>query len=240
MIEKTEAQISKLRDLKKAMMAELLTKGIGHTEFKDSPVGRIPASWRVASYAEVVKRNMPAILMKDEEDYSPVIVRRKHNGAEIREIKKGKTILVKQQFKAVPGTFLISKRQIFHGSCGIVPDNIGKNSIISKEYLALSVKPALDARFLDYFSHSDYFQKSINKTTYGIDKEKYVFKDQWWLKEVMPLPPLEEQKQICNAIDAIEIVLNEKIAKLTQTKTLKKALMHDLLTGKKRVKVGSD
>ena len=41
-IEKTEAQISKLQDLKKGMMTELLTKGIGHTEFKDSPVGRIP------------------------------------------------------------------------------------------------------------------------------------------------------------------------------------------------------
>ena len=46
-IEKTEAQISKLQDLKKGMMQELLTKGIGHTEFKDSPVGRIPKGWEV-------------------------------------------------------------------------------------------------------------------------------------------------------------------------------------------------
>lgn len=48
-IEKTESQISKLQDLKKGMMQELLTKGIGHTEFKDSPVGRIPKSWEVQS-----------------------------------------------------------------------------------------------------------------------------------------------------------------------------------------------
>jgi len=46
-IEKTQAQINKLKDLKKAMMQELLTKGIGHTEFKDSPVGRIPKEWEV-------------------------------------------------------------------------------------------------------------------------------------------------------------------------------------------------
>jgi type I restriction enzyme S subunit len=44
--EKTEAQIGKLQDLKKGMMQELLTKGIGHTEFKDSPVGRIPKEWK--------------------------------------------------------------------------------------------------------------------------------------------------------------------------------------------------
>jgi type I restriction enzyme S subunit len=48
-IEKTEAQIRKLQDLKKGMMQELLTKGIGHTEFKDSPVGRIPKGWEVAT-----------------------------------------------------------------------------------------------------------------------------------------------------------------------------------------------
>lgn len=49
-IEKTRAQIDKLKDLKTGMMQELLTKGVGvdgvpHTEFKGSPVGRIPSSW---------------------------------------------------------------------------------------------------------------------------------------------------------------------------------------------------
>ncbi len=46
-IEKTQAQIDKLKDLKTGMMQELLTKGIGHTEFKDSPVGRIPVEWEI-------------------------------------------------------------------------------------------------------------------------------------------------------------------------------------------------
>ncbi|MCI5147392.1 MAG: restriction endonuclease subunit S [Candidatus Electrothrix sp. AR3] len=78
-IEKTTAQISKLQDLKKAMMSELLTKGIGHTAFKDSPVGRIPKSWHTVSYAEVVKKNMPSFCLTDEGNYSPVIVRRRHN-----------------------------------------------------------------------------------------------------------------------------------------------------------------
>ena len=48
-IETTQKQIDKLQDLKKATMNELLTKGIGHTEFKDSVLGRIPKSWEVVS-----------------------------------------------------------------------------------------------------------------------------------------------------------------------------------------------
>ncbi len=35
-IEKTQSQIDRLQNLKKATMNELLTRGIGHTEFKDS------------------------------------------------------------------------------------------------------------------------------------------------------------------------------------------------------------
>lgn len=53
-IEKTRAQIDKLKDLKTGMMQELLTKGIGHTEFKDSPVGRIPLTWSVVSLGEII------------------------------------------------------------------------------------------------------------------------------------------------------------------------------------------
>ncbi|MDE0159431.1 MAG: restriction endonuclease subunit S [Candidatus Dadabacteria bacterium] len=45
-IENTRKQIEKLQDLKKAVMNDLLTRGIGHTEFKDSELGRIPKSWK--------------------------------------------------------------------------------------------------------------------------------------------------------------------------------------------------
>ena len=49
-IETTQKQIDKLQDLKKATMNELLTKGIGHTEFKDSELGRIPKSWNEITF----------------------------------------------------------------------------------------------------------------------------------------------------------------------------------------------
>ena len=52
-IENTQKQIDKLQDLKKATMNELLTKGIGHTEFKDSELGRIPKNWGVKKLEEV-------------------------------------------------------------------------------------------------------------------------------------------------------------------------------------------
>jgi type I restriction enzyme S subunit len=158
--------------------------------YKQTEVGIIPMNWDAACYGDVVETNMPPVDMHPDEMYSPVIVRRRHNGLEIRETKRGGDILVKKQFKALPGTLLISKRQIVHGSCGLVPDDIGENAIISKEYLALQANAKkLDIRFLDYFAQMPMFQSSIVRTTYGVDDEKFVFKDQWWMKEKLPLPP---------------------------------------------------
>jgi len=56
-IENTQIQIDKLQDLKKATMNELLTKGIGHTEFKDSELGQIPKSWEIVSCEDVCKKS---------------------------------------------------------------------------------------------------------------------------------------------------------------------------------------
>ncbi|KFC51703.1 hypothetical protein DK37_02300 [Halomonas sp. SUBG004] len=55
-MKKTRAQIDKLKDLKTGMMQELLAKGIGHTEFKDSPVGLIPMNWEVSPLISICNR----------------------------------------------------------------------------------------------------------------------------------------------------------------------------------------
>ena len=52
-IEVIDQQITETQELKKGLMQRLLTKGIGHTEFKDSPLGKIPKSWEVVRSSNV-------------------------------------------------------------------------------------------------------------------------------------------------------------------------------------------
>ena len=56
-IEVIGEQISKTQELKQGLMQRLLTKGIGHTRFKDSPLGKIPESWEMAKLSEVADIN---------------------------------------------------------------------------------------------------------------------------------------------------------------------------------------
>ena len=51
------------------------------------------------------------------------------------------------------------------------------------------------------------------------------------------LPPLPEQKKIVSILTSMDATIEEKQRKLSQTQSLKKSLMQDLLTGKVRVNV---
>src|SRR5699024_761262 len=68
-IEKTEQSIEQTEKVKKGLMQELLTRGIGHTEFKESPVGRIPQKWEVAVFNNVFDR----ITTKNSKDNKNVL-----------------------------------------------------------------------------------------------------------------------------------------------------------------------
>ncbi|KKH95459.1 hypothetical protein EO95_08020, partial [Methanosarcina sp. 1.H.T.1A.1] len=54
-IQKTEKLIETTEKLKQELLNELLTKGIGHTRFKDSELGRIPEEWEVVELGDYSK-----------------------------------------------------------------------------------------------------------------------------------------------------------------------------------------
>jgi type I restriction enzyme S subunit len=56
-IEIIDQQISETQELKKGLMQQLLTKGIGHTEFKDSVLGKIPKSWEVVKFGDTLSES---------------------------------------------------------------------------------------------------------------------------------------------------------------------------------------
>lgn len=54
-IEVIDQQITETQDLKKGLMQRLLTKGIEHTEFKESALGEIPVSWEVVRIGDLLE-----------------------------------------------------------------------------------------------------------------------------------------------------------------------------------------
>ena len=74
-----EENINATEELKKGLMQKLLTEGIGHTEFKDSELGRIPESW------ELKRLNSVCNKITDGSHFSPIA--NKNTGFYIATVK---------------------------------------------------------------------------------------------------------------------------------------------------------
>ncbi|MGQ3297347.1 hypothetical protein [Reyranella sp.] len=99
-----------------------------------------PPGWSRSRLSDHLFEEARPVKMTDDELYDLVTVKRSRGGVVLRERLKGSEIAVKTQFRLKAGDFLISKRQIVHGACGIVPPQLD-GAIVSNEYAVLRARP---------------------------------------------------------------------------------------------------
>lgn len=177
--------------------------------------------------------------MADEDIYRLVKVKRARGGVVVRENLAGKSISVKSQFEIKTGDFLISKRQIVHGACGLVPSEL-QGSIVSNEYSVLCGNDDISLDYLNYLAHSVYFQQTCFHSSIGVHVEKMIFKLDRWLSWDFLIPPLAEQKRIAKILFTWDRAIDMVEGLIENSQAQKTALMQQLLTGKRRVKIAKE
>ena len=195
-----------------------------------------PTGWRRTSLGRHLAEVRRPVRLDPHDTYRLVTVKRSRGGVELRETLTGRDVKTPTQFYVHTGDFLISKRQIVHGACGIVPAELD-GAIVSNEYAVLSSDGQIDLRFLRYLSESRYFQQTCFHSSIGVHVEKMIFKTERWLNWPFNIPPLATQLRIVEVLDTARrevALIAAQIEKLKQEKT---ALMAELLTGKRRVRL---
>jgi len=112
-------------------------------------------------------------------------------------------------------------------------------AIVSNEYAVLNSDGQIDLRFLRYLSESRYFQQTCFHSSIGVHVEKMIFKTDRWLEWPFNIPPLPVQRQIVEVLDTARREMDLISAQIDRLKIEKAALMADLLTGKRRVRLAS-
>lgn len=196
-------------------------------------LGSKPDGWTRAPLGRFLREVRRPLKMNDDDEYHLVTVKRARGGVVDRGEFQGRDVLVKSQFLIEPGDFLISKRQIVHGACGLVPEDLG-GSIVSNEYAVLNGNDEIDLIFLNYLAHSIFFQQTCFHSSIGVHVEKMIFKLDRWLKFDFDLPPLPEQRKIADILSTWDKAIETSEALLATARRQKRALMQSLLTGKRR------
>jgi type I restriction enzyme S subunit len=238
-IEKVDESIAKTERLKKGLMQELLTKGIGYKEFKDTEIGRIPKEWKIVMLKEVVDIN------KESRDPNREFPEREFLYIDIDSIENGTGVI--KAAKTIIGREAPSRaRRVIHyndvimstvrpylKAFAIVPREYD-GQICSTGFAVLTCKERILPSYLLYTLFSNYVISQCNRMMVG---GQYPALNNSQVEKIkLPLPSISEQRKITEMLSTVDKRLGLLRNKKERLERIKKGLMNDLLTGKKRVK----
>ncbi len=203
----------------------------GYIKDKD---GIHPGDWTAKKMGQWLKLAERPVVLKDDEAYQLVTVRRGFGGVDSRGYYLGESVLVKNYFSVNAGDFIISKRQIAHGACGVVPVELD-GAVVSNEYNVFIPQDGTNIQMFNLMIQLPHYKRLFYLMSDGVHVEKLLFKTQDWMRRSLAMPPLEEQKKIAEILTTQDKVIDLKEKLLAEKQRQKKYLMQQLLTGKKRL-----
>ena len=252
LIQTYDKVIESSNKLKKGLMQQLLTKGIGHKKFKKIFLKyhflqfTIPNTWEIKNVKQLSTLKKEAVvtgpfgLMLHSSDYvsegTPLIlIKNLQNGKIVDDdIPKisDKDVQRLSRYKVKEGDMIFSRVGRVGSSVLIEEEHNGW--LFSGQTLRIRFEnPELNSKYVKYYFHSNLFNRVLIPELLGATRDSINTK----ILEEFPVivPPKKEQDQIVAILsqtDSREYEL-EKIK--SAYKNLKKGLMQKLLTGQMRV-----
>lgn len=238
-IRATEAVIAQAERVKRGLMEDLLTGGLGSEAIAR---GEVPEGWEVKQVGELADvkggKRMPkgAPFSDVPTPYPYIRVSDFKNGT----ISKDDLKFVSPEHQRQIARYTIGKDDLYIsiagtlGIVGFVPEDLDgaqltenaakivlkDATIISKEYLARVLQ-----------SEVGQAQIQVKKGVGGGVPKLALFR----IAEInVPLPLLDEQQRIADVVGAVDAMLEENHRSVDQLQRLKRGLMDDLLTGRVR------
>lgn len=140
-----------------------------------------------------------------------------------------------QYYRRSAGQFIYSKLDFLNGAFGLIPAELdGYESTL--DLPAFDLLPDVDARWLLHFvSREDFYRSQLGLANGGRKARRVNPQD--LLQISIPVPCIEEQRSIADAIDLALQIARAHDVQLSSLRSEKSALMQQLLTGKRRVRL---
>lgn len=241
----TKKLITNSQQQKKALMQQLLTgkkrlgTPAGSYEVKITRYGSIPKDWDYPAIKEICtqmsEKNSAGI------DY-PVLSCSKYDGF-VDSLKYFNKKVYSDDLSGYrlihKGCFGFPSNHIEEGSIGI--QNLYETGIISPIYVVFRASPTrVDNSYLYAVFKTDHYKQIFGAATNASVDRRGSLRWKEFSQIHVPLPPLKEQQKIAAVLSAADAEISILKKKLICLKSEKKALMQQLLTGKRRVVVDAD
>ncbi|MGA3866032.1 restriction endonuclease subunit S [Ralstonia nicotianae] len=250
-------QIEVTRTLKRGLMQMLFNRGAGtqdadgqwvpHAKFKESELGKIPASWDVKPLGDLIEKLM------DFRGRTPKKLGLNWGGGDIpalsaNNVRMGYIDFSRECYLGSEELYrawmlqgdakkhdLVFTMEAPLGNVAVVPDD--RKYILSQRVVLIRPNVHASYRFLFQYMRSDMFAAMLDKnstgtTAKGIQQKRLV-------QLPVLVPSLDEQERIAGVLGSVDEKLHALSARHSHYQTMKRGLMQKLLTGEWRVKLES-
>ena len=244
-IQATQAVIDQTRRVKEGLLQDLLTRGIGHTRFKQTEIGEIPEGWKFATVGELIEaeggeiKTGPFGTMLSAHEYTaegvPLVA--------VKEIRQGyihihtDTPRVPDQVQARLAQYLLRKGDIVFARkggvdrCAVVETT--HDMMLGSDAIRLRIPASIYPEFVGYYLQSSrhmrwMLQEASGSTMAGINQKVIS-------RIPLCIPPFDEQLQMVGKLRDVDTALTAGRSSLRVATATKSGLLTDLLTGKVRV-----
>lgn len=241
--EATERVIVALRELKKSLMRHLFSYGpvplnqVDQIPLKDTEIGPIPQHWQVVRWGEIAQRpqygftasatakaRCPKFLRITDIQHGQV------NWAMVPYCEIDNSQLDKYLLR--PGDLLFARIGATTGKSFLVSEC--PRAIFASYLIRVRVNPTrIFPQFLYYFTQGDVYWEQINAAKGG--RLKQGINIPVLLSLMLPLPPLAEQQEISSILQAVDRRIAAEEAHERTLDGLFKTLLHELMTGRRRL-----
>jgi type I restriction enzyme, S subunit len=250
-IGQTETLIAKQQRIKVGLLRDLLTRGIDEHgnlrseqthNFKDSPLGRIPEEWGTASISSILAK-------PPKNGFSPVESAEwagayvlglgclTPEGFRAKQLKFAPPVIPPTNAARLnAGDFLISRSNTrsLVGLVGIFRD-VGEPCTYPDLMVRLVFSGEVLSEYMEQVFMSPLMRRQIENAATGTSGSMVKISGALIRGFVFTRPPVEEQRRILSKLKAEDSNLGSTVQSLSKLRSLKTALMQDLLSGKKRV-----
>jgi len=238
-IQATQAVIEQTRKVKRGVLGRLLTRGIGHTRFRQTEIGEIPETWGLGKLRDVschitsgsrgwaqYYTDEGALFVRSQNIRDGVLDFADRQHVRVPTNAEGARTLV------CPDDLLFTITGNGVGNVAKVPNGLGPAYVSQHIGLVRLNEPDLADLFVAFFSPSGPGNVQITGSQYGQSKPGLSLEN---IRQfVVPIPPPTEARRIIAMIRDFTTAEMIAIDHSSHLSALKSGLMSDLLTGRKR------
>ncbi|WP_107353135.1 restriction endonuclease subunit S [Shewanella algae] len=252
-IDLIDQKIAETEKLKTGLMQKLFSEGVGvqdengnwqpHTEFQDSPFGKIPKSWSVETLGEhTIKVGSGVTPKGGSKAYvdTGIPLIRSQNVLFGKFKLDDVAFITEQQHEKMKGSQLETKDVLLNitgasiGRCAVLPADFEEGNV-NQHVCIIRMSQTITPEFCGWFLNSNLGQKQIWNLQAGGNREGLNFQQIRSFR--IPVLTIEEQCSIVDILSTVSDKLNLLEQQKAETQQLKKGLMQKLLTGELRVPV---